>query len=236
MREMSLSSTVGLVATLGFTTVGLVSCESVDYVEAFETETAIQRVVITADVGDLRVVGGQRQNAAVERSVNGWKGGIELSSLAEEGTLYLTARCTSWLGCRVDTELEVPAGAVVEVDLGQGDVALVDLEGPIALAVSAGQVTGEGLRADEVSVTLSSGDLSLYFDRAPALVEAALAAGDVAVDLPAATVDVDADLAGGELNLQGLVSSEDAPSRVDVISAGGDLSISAMRADRAAAR
>ncbi len=223
-------------ASLGLVALGLGACESIDYTEAFETEGAIERVVVTGDIGDLRVSPGRGPTAAVQRSVSGWEGGIALSSSVEDGTLYLSARCTDWLGCRVDTELELPAGAALDVVLGRGDVVLEGLDGPIRLSVSDGDVSGEGLRASEVEATLSSGALSLYFDRAPERVRAALAGGDTVLDLPVAAAEIEADLSGGELSLQGLVSRPGAPSRVAVISAGGDLRVSAMRADRAAAR
>ncbi len=223
-------------AALGLIALGLGACESVDYVERFETEGPVERVVITGDVGALQVGAGRGAAAVVQRAVSGWEGGVALSSSVEGGTLYLSARCTDWLGCRVDTELELPAGAALEVVLGRGDVRLEDLDGPLSLSVSDGDVSGEGLRSPEVEVTLASGALSLYFERAPERVEATLAAGDAALDLPAAAADIAADLSGGELILQGLVARPGAPSQVAVISAGGDLRVSAMRAERAAAR
>ena len=221
---MSLSATVSTMTLLGFTALSLGSCESVDYVEAFETEEAITRVVVHADVGDLRIVGTDRETARVERRVDGWKGGIDLASQVVGGELTLEARCTGFLGCRVDTTLEVPAGVELVLAVGEGMITLTELSGPVSLDLASGDVSGRGLLAAAVDATVSSGDVLLQFDRAPELVSAALASGDVFVELPGDVVDAALDLAGGETILDGLsLAGAVAGSRVEVISAGGDV-------------
>ena len=224
MRDMSLSATVSTMTLMGFTALSLGSCESVDYVEAFETEAAITRVVVDADVGDLTILGVDRETARVERRVDGWKGGIDLASQVVDGVLTLEARCTGLLGCRVDTTLEVPAAAELVVAIGEGMITLTDLSGPVSVDLASGDISGQGLLASAVDATVTSGDVLLQFDRAPALVSAALASGDVFLELPGDAVDAALDLAGGETILDGLsLMGAVAGSRVEVISAGGDV-------------
>jgi len=232
MRDMSLSATVSTLTLMGFTAMSLGSCESVDYVEAFETEASITRIIVNADVGDLVVIGGERDTVRVERRVDGWKGGIDLTSQLVDGELTLDARCTGFLGCRVDTTLEVPAGAEIVVAVGEGEITLTNLSGPVSVDLASGDVSGHGLIASAVDATVTSGDVLLQFDRAPTLVSAALASGDLFLQLPGELVDAALDLAGGEAVLDNVALLDDvsllgavgrAGSRVEVISAGGDV-------------
>jgi len=223
MRDMSLSATVSTLTLMGFTALSLGSCESVDYVEAFETEEIVNRVIVRADVGDLTVVGVERDTARVERRVDGWKGGIELTSQLVDGELTLDARCTGFLGCRVDTVLEVPKGVEVIAAIGEGAISLTDLSGTVSLDLASGDVSGQGLAGTTVDATVTSGDVLLQFAQAPSLVSAALAGGDVFVELPGKVVDAALDLAGGEAVLDGVSLMGSVGSRVEVISAGGDV-------------
>jgi len=226
MRDATPRPTLGLCATLGLTVLGLGSCEAVDYAEVFETEAPIDRVVILGDVGDLEIVGADRETVQVSRTVDGWKGGIALSSAVVDGTLTLEARCTGWLGCRVDSQLLIPADAELQVSAGEGELSLVGLTGALDLALGTGSITGTALGAERVSATVTSGDLSLQFEAPPARIDATMASGDVSLALPVDAVDAALDLAGGRARVEGLELSPDAESRVDILSAGGDVTLS----------
>ena len=66
-----------------------------------------------------------RWPSLVERSIQGWKGSIELETRVEDDTLTLFAGCEGPMRCDVNMVIEVPAGVEVSVQSGQGDVELV---------------------------------------------------------------------------------------------------------------
>jgi hypothetical protein len=223
--QTSLTTTFGLVAMAGFTGVSLGSCDGVEYIEALETAASVREVVVSADIGAVRIVGADRETAYFQRAVDGWKDEIALSSRVEDGVLYLEARCTGWLHCQVDTEVEVPADAKVTVSVGEGEVALYDLSGEVSVSIDTGALLAEGMRASSLSLSLVDGDGLVQFDASPESIDAQLASGDLYLELPGPAVDGTFDLAGGALALDGVENRPGAGVRVDIGSAGGAVNI-----------
>ncbi|MCP4804911.1 MAG: hypothetical protein GY913_02360 [Proteobacteria bacterium] len=131
-------------------TMGLASCTPVDRDEVFDVEEPIERVVIQLDHGDLTIIGSDRDDVLVERSVQGWKGSIDLETRVEDDTLTLRAGCEGPMRCDVNMVIEVPAGVEVSVQSGEGDVELVDLTGVVDVVVSDGDLDTRGLEKAEL--------------------------------------------------------------------------------------
>lgn len=105
-------------------------------------------------------------------------------------TTTVSGRCpaTFSLGarCRVDVDVEVPAGTTVQVLTGVGDVDLTDLSGRIDVATRVGDVVAVGLSSSEVSIEAVTGDVAVRLVAPPMRVRAVTTTGDVEVTVPRA--------------------------------------------------
>lgn len=131
-------------------TIGLAACTPVDRDEVFDIDEPIDRVVVQLDHGDLVLIGADRDDVLVERSVQGWKGGIQMETRVVDGTLTLQAGCEGPMRCDVNMVVEVPAGVEVSIQSGQGDVELVDLTGIVDVVIAEGELNTRGLEDAEL--------------------------------------------------------------------------------------
>lgn len=147
-------------------------------------------------------------------------------------------------GCWVDYRLEVPASAKVragsssgditvtgvasaELDSSSGDVRAERIAGPLKVRTSSGDLTAAELSGPEFEFRTGSGDSTVGFAKAPASVSVTSSSGDVTLRAPQAPYRVSADTSSGERDVT-LGDAPDAPSRIAVRTASGDIRLSAV--------
>ncbi|MBK9755264.1 MAG: hypothetical protein IPO88_17515 [Nannocystis sp.] len=162
--------------------------------QILDVPPTVQRIEIVVDAGSLTLLGGPAgSRVVVTRSARAFPQSRRLYDEVRGDTLRVEANCGGAPGCRVDHELRVPPGVAVTVQLGDGDVELQDVAGPLDIAVALGKVTGSGLRGSVVEVHTEGGAIDLGFAAAPQRLVANAAAGDVSLRVPAGRYRCDVD-------------------------------------------
>lgn len=142
---MSITKLIAPPAAAILLSFGLASCTPVDRDEVFDIDEPVERVVVQLDHGDLTIIGADRDDVLVERSLQGWKGGFDLETRVVDDVLTLRAGCEGPMRCDVNMVIEVPAGVEVSVQSAQGDVELIDLEGVVDVVIRDGELDTRGL-------------------------------------------------------------------------------------------
>jgi putative adhesin len=167
----------------------------------------ITRVQVISGTGDVRIrtAAAQQPSSVISRTSESFRT-AEHSETLSNGLLRVEGGCRGAMVisdfCAVDFEIFVPAGTVVSVDTGTGDVsvhgtgAAVDVttgSGDIRLArtggasqakTGTGDVTGALLAGGTISVRTGSGDIDLAYATAPDQVKAKAGTGDIDVLVP----------------------------------------------------
>ena len=161
---------------LGVVLLALTGCTTVRYVETFEPEGVVERVIVRSDVGTVELLPGD--GLRVERAIRAPEGALTLSHVVQDGTLTLEARCRALLPCAVDVQVVVPEGTPVDVELGHGEVwatglsaaldvqigdgdADLDLLGPLAARVGSGEVRASLPGDASARIAVGSGDIEV---------------------------------------------------------------------------
>ena len=188
----------------------------------------IERVLVRADAGDVRLVGSTQPRVTV-RSESQWllrKPRVTASRRGE--LLVLRGDCPSQAlraRCGADFTIEVPFDVDVEVDGDAGDIEVEDLAGNISLRTDAGDIMGSGLQPATVEVHTDAGDVALAFDTSPALVRAVSDAGDVAITVPEGEYRIDTVTDAGDITLDGVLRNDRAVRRIVAETGAGDVAI-----------
>jgi hypothetical protein len=163
-----------------------------------ERFSAVRRVRVEIASGRIEV--GARRGPGVRvrttRAETGWRAraarwrapAVPAGACSDE-TLRLRADAG-----HVRVRIEVPAGTVVEAQVGDGDLTLWGVGGRLSLRVGKGVLAGRDLDADAVDAQNSHGEVNLHFVARPARVEARSATGPVVVVLPGGGYRVDVDV------------------------------------------
>ena len=147
-----------------------------------------------------------------------------------DGTLRLSASCPGFFGghCGADYEIRVPAGTVVQVQAGAGDIVAEELDSsePIDLHSSAGDVTAINVDAPSIKLSSSAGDVEAR-DLSADRIELESSAGDVVASLRTPAEQLLADSSAGDVEL----IVPDSVYRVDASSSAGDVETSGVSTD-----
>ena len=150
---------------------------------------------------------------------------VELVDLGE-GSWSLSARCigNNFGSCSADLEVQVPAGAQVEVVGTFGDVD-VRTDGAVDVRTTGGDILVDG-RPSSVAATTTFGDVSVTVaDEAPSAVSVRTTTGDVQVTVPrSGTYEVLAQTAQGERQVS-VPTQDGAPHTVTVQTTLGDVTV-----------
>lgn len=189
-------------------------CAPVRYTEVFAPEGDVARVVFEAERGDVEVVPGKA--VRVERTVRGPEGAVSLEhSVGPDGTLVLSARCTSVLPCAVDTRLALPPQLPVWLTVGEGEVwttGIDDLQLDLTLGDADVEVRGR------LVATVGSGDVRAWLGPTSDA-RIAVGRGDVEVVLPAGAYGLD--LTARTQDVEGVATRADAPGQLEVVAPSG---------------
>jgi hypothetical protein len=171
----------------------LCSCDAVERteVEVWPVDGvggSIRAVSIDVGVGHVtvRAVEAGPEGGAVRatRRVSGPSGGVSVDDDRFGGTLLLRSECALLATCRVDMEVEVPAGTALTLRVGSGDVWLDGAIGDVQVDVGDGTVRAELAGQGRRGVRMGWGDVDLQLATVPTGVAVNVAHGDVTVGVP----------------------------------------------------
>jgi Putative adhesin len=188
----------------------------------------VERVLIHADAGDVRLVGSTGSQVTV-RTERRWLWRKPTVRATRRGELLeLRGDCphgTFMDRCSADFEVEVPFAVDVQVDGDAGDLKIDDIAGNLRMKTNAGDISGSGLQPATVRAHTDAGDIDLAFDTSPALVDAFSDAGDVALTVPAGEYHIDTAAGSGDVTLDGVLRNDRAVRRIVAETKAGDVSV-----------
>ena len=168
-------------------------------------QRTVTQIVVEIGTGDLTVMPANG-GVSVHRHLK-WSWTKPTIQESWDGTtLTIRTRCPAvqfGSGCGVDYTLRVPADVSLITRNSTGDVTVNGIRGDLALSTSTGDIRLTGasralslhtstgdinaskLTSSEVDANVSTGDVTLGFDRAPTSVHANTSTGDVRITVPA---------------------------------------------------
>ncbi|MGK4581341.1 DUF4097 family beta strand repeat-containing protein [Kitasatospora sp. HPMI-4] len=149
---------------------------------SYEVPGTVRTLVIEGATGDIRVVGGGTGVQVTEHQKYHSTAPAAVHSTAG-GTLTLDYKCPDG-DCSVGYEVNVPAGTVVRVSDGTGDVHLSGLTAEVKAETGTGNVEAKRMSATSVDLSSSTGDVSADFVAQPETVKATTSTGSVTVKVP----------------------------------------------------
>jgi hypothetical protein len=188
----------------------------------------VERVLIHADAGDVRLVGSTAPQVKV-RTERRWLWRKPTVRASQRGELLeLRGDCpgtTVMDRCSADFVVEVPFAVDVQVDGDAGDIEIDDIAGNLRLRTNAGDISGSGLVPATVRSHTDAGDIDLAFDTSPALVDALSDAGDVSLTVPPGEYRIDTAADSGDVTLDGVLRNDRAVRRIIAQTKAGDVSV-----------
>jgi len=188
----------------------------------------IDRIVITAASGDVRLVAARAQRVTLVASRKWLWRKPHVTARTVGGVLRVAADCPE-VGvldrCTADLELFVPFDTDVTVQGGDGDIRADGLAGHVELRTDAGDVSGRDLVPATLTAATDFGDLDLRFATSPVKVRARSKAGDVDVTVPAGEYRVDTASASGSDEVRGVLRNDRALRRIDAFAEVGDVMV-----------
>lgn len=193
---------------------------------SFSMGPGTTRLHVEVGTASVRLTSTDGSEIRVQRTVrHGWRA-PQIEERTDGARAVIEADCPGFLGggCDVRYDIAVPAGHDVELSASSGDLevrgiearslrttvssgrtTIVDVDGPLEIRSSAGEVSAIELRSGRVSADVSSGSVRMDFSAAPTDVAVSASSGSVTVQLPSA---------GNPYRVQATSSSGDA--RIDV--------------------
>ncbi len=231
--------------TLVFGTFQVVSLLARSTDETTTTFQAVRRVVVDNDAGSIRLRPSPDATLRIDRKETRGLTRPSYSERREGDRLVVEADCGRPLGwCRVELEVEVPAGVDVDARGGGGSFRADGLDaglrvqrsggsitvvgsGPVLdIASSGGSVSVEAARAGDVKVRSSGGSVRVRSTVAPDTVDIRSSGGSVTVELPDGPIPyrVDATSSGGSARTQ-VRTDPTSTRRITAHSSGGSVTV-----------
>jgi hypothetical protein len=231
--------------TLLFGTFQVVSLLARSTDETTTTFQAVRRLVVDNDAGSIRLRPSPDATLRIDRKETGGLAKPSYSERLEGGRLVVGADCGRSLGwCRVQLEVEVPAGVDVDARGGGGSFRADGLDGDLRvqrsggsitvvgsgpvldIASSGGSVNVESAKAGDVKVRSSGGSVRLRSTVVPDTVDARSSGGSVTVELPdgPTAYRVDATSSGGSARTQ-VRTDPTSTRRITAHSSGGSVTV-----------
>jgi DUF4097 and DUF4098 domain-containing protein YvlB len=192
-------------------------------------ERHIDRVIVHADAGDVRLQGTSAPRVTVREDLQWLLSRPSVRMSVNGGTLTVRGSCPNSGAvnrCKADLELAIPFDADVVVQSDAGDVSAERLAGHLELATDTGDVSGDDLNPTSVRATTDAGDVGLQFTTEPVTVTASSDAGDVDVSVPiGGEYRVDATTNAGDVTVSGIVRNDRARRSISASADAGDVAV-----------
>jgi hypothetical protein len=197
--------------------------------DKFVVSEPVQKVVVAADAGDVKVVATDADRVSVRRTTHWVTSEPKPTKTVSGGVLRLAGDCDGWttFRCESSYRIEVPRDLAVDVKLYSGDVDVRGVTGAVDLSSDSGDVSGHGLTGARLRAASDSGDVRLGLVSAPSSVEALSDSGDVDVELPRGEYALDTHTDSGDTSVHGIVRYDRADHAVKARSDSGDVTVEA---------
>jgi hypothetical protein len=197
--------------------------------ETFAVTEPVQKLVLRADAGNVKVVAADADRVTVRRTTHWVTSEPKPTKTVSGGVLRLADDCDGWTTFRCETSyrVEVPRGLAVDVKVDSGDIDVRGVIGAVSLSSGSGDVSGHGLAGARLRATSDSGDVRLGLVSSPSSVEALTDSGDVDVELPRGEYALDTQTDSGDTSVHGIVRYDRAPHAIKAHSDAGDVTINA---------
>lgn len=190
--------------------------------DQFDVGGEILTVSVEVDLGNVTVMGENRQNVHIERQVTGFlEGGPSLKN----GTLRVPVACSGILGCSGEVTVRVPYDVPVTVRVHEGDIRISDLESALVLETGHGDVIATGLRSPTLRAYLGLGSVQASFLDTPQAITIGTGVGDIALSLPGGNYALDTNAQGGTEISPAIQATTDPAPRVEVRTTTGKVTI-----------
>jgi hypothetical protein len=143
---------------------------------------AVDRIVIAADAGDIRLHGTAGRAVRIRRHSRWLWRKPHVGTTLQGRTLEVRGDCptlASFGHCAADLAVGVPAGVDVRVRADAADVTATGLTGALDLHTDAGDVRGDALSPVTIAAATGAGAVDLRLRSTPVRLNAESAAGDV---------------------------------------------------------
>jgi len=197
--------------------------------EKFAVTEPVQKLVVAADTGDVKVFATDADHVTVHRTTHWVTSEPTPTKTVSGGVLRLADDCDGWTTFRCETNyrIDVPRRLAVDVRVDSGDVDVRGVTGAVNLSSDSGDVSGRGLAGARLRATSDSGDVRLGLVASPSAAEALSDSGDVDVDLPRGEYALDAHTDSGDTSVHGIVRYDRADHVVKARSDSGDVTVGA---------
>lgn len=189
----------------------------------------IERVVVDADSGRVRLQGGEGNRVVVEQDLQWLWNRPHVSMHMTGSVLHISSSCPKGgpvNRCKADLGLTLPFDADVKVTNDAGDIRAERLAGHLELATNEGDIRGMDLNPVSVYADTDAGAVDLDFSTQPVTVSATSNAGDVDVDLPAGgEFRVDATTSAGDVQVSGIVRNDRALRSITASTDAGNVQV-----------
>jgi hypothetical protein len=189
----------------------------------------VDRVVVDAGSGDLRLQGGEGSRVVVEQNLQWLWRRPKVSMRVVGSVLRVSSSCPTGgpvNRCKADLALTIPFDADVKVVGDASDIHAERLAGHLELATDDGAIHGADLNPISLYADAVAGDVDLEFSTQPVTVSATSNAGDVSVSLPSGgEYRVDATTNAGDVEVAGLVRNDRALRSISAATDAGDVRV-----------
>jgi DUF4097 and DUF4098 domain-containing protein YvlB len=173
----------GDVRVQGGGTGGDVKTESASYtvdggVRTISLEGRVGNIAVRAKDGPISVT--ERARYADTKPLTSHDQNGDTLELREQSCPYRKPNAL----CQVDWDITAPAGTVLELETGVGNIKVAGTGGKLIARAATGDVNADDLASGDVSATSSTGSVELAFTRVPDEVSADASVGDVRITLP----------------------------------------------------
>jgi DUF4097 and DUF4098 domain-containing protein YvlB len=193
-------------------------------VESFTVDETVSELSVDVGSGDIEVSGSDGSETVITAAITGAH--TDLHRDYSDGRLRLSQDCNGWDPCGVDMAIGVPAGAVLKLHTGSGDVRFTGAAGAVTAKTGSGNVSGSGLVSTRVQIETGSGDVQARFEEPPDKVVVDTGSGDVRLWVPKERYSVDLDIGSGDRDVHGIEVDADAARSIRVDTGSGDVRIS----------
>lgn len=218
----------------------LCSCDAVERTEvqawpAEGPDGALRALSVDLTVGDVTVRARPEPGGEIRatRHIRGPAGAVRVEEDRFGGTFAMRGECAVLANCRVDLEVEVPAGTSLSLRTGSGVVSLEGPLGDVEVDVGDGAVDAALESVGQLGVRVGWGDVVVEDRAVPAELAVAVARGDVSLAVPGGAYDLELDAFAG-VELAGLARSPDGP-RVHVQTRSGRVEVRGFDAEHTSA-
>jgi hypothetical protein len=189
----------------------------------------VERVVIDAGSGDVRLQGGEGNRVVVSQDLQWLWRRPTVSERIVGSVLRIATTCPTGgpaNRCKADLSVTIPFDADVRVTGDAGDIRLERLAGHLELGTDDGDIMGTDLNPVSVYADTDAGDVDLEFSTQPVTVSATSSAGDIGLSLPAGgEYRVDATTNACDVDVEGLVRNDRALRSITAATDAGDVRV-----------